>query len=225
MSRFMQILALAAIILVALVGVTSAAPQVIPVDSMTVATVDASPATTAMVSITAQQVGAPGARGFDIWFNYDHTNLSLDVDNSDAGADMAALGCAFGWGETFDDGDQKLISGFCTNASGGGAQGANIELIRLKFDLIGAPGTYTISIPGNVLGQPSQLTGAGGEVGVPTSYVPGQLTLGVPTAVTLSGGVDANAGSPAAGLALWPVLAAGGAVVAGGAYALMRRKR
>jgi len=223
MSRTMQVLALAAILLLALVGVTSAAPQVIPVESITVATVNVSPATTALVPVTAQQVGAPGARGFDIWFNYDHTNLSLDVVGSQAGTDMSALGCAFAWGETFDDGDQKLISGFCTNANGGGAQGADIELIKLKFDLIGAPGTYTISIPGEILGQPSQLTGADNEVGIPNSFVPGDLTIGQTTAVTLSG-IEASPVAPAA-TALWPFLAAGGVLVAGGAYTLMRRKR
>jgi hypothetical protein len=156
MSGILKVFLLAVVLLVTVVGVTSAAPDVIPVDSFTVATVNASPATSAFVSVTAQNVGSPGARGFDIWFNYDHANLSLDVVNSEVGSTMAGLGCAFGIGEIFDDGSQKLVSGFCTTAAGSTAQGANVELIRLKFDLIGTPGTYTISIPGNVLGQPSQ---------------------------------------------------------------------
>jgi len=47
-----------------------------------------------------------------------------------------------------------------------------------------------------------------------------------PTAVTMTG-FGANNANPAAGgvTALWPMLAAGAAVVAGGAYALSRRKR
>jgi hypothetical protein len=47
-----------------------------------------------------------------------------------------------------------------------------------------------------------------------------------PTAVTMTG-FDANNANPAAGglAAMWPVLAAGAAVAAGGAYALSRRKR
>ena len=47
-----------------------------------------------------------------------------------------------------------------------------------------------------------------------------------PTAVTMTG-FGANNDNPAAGgvMALWPLLAGGAAVVAGGAYALSRRKR
>ncbi len=47
-----------------------------------------------------------------------------------------------------------------------------------------------------------------------------------PTAVTMTG-FGANNANPAAGgvMALWPLLAGGAAVVAGGAYALSRRKR
>ncbi len=221
MSGILKVFLLAVVLMVTVVGVTSAAPDVSPVDSFTVATVNASPATSAFVSVTAQNVGSPGARGFDIWFNYDHANLSLDVVNSEVGSTMAGLGCAFGIGEIFDDGSQKLVSGFCTTAAGSTAQGANVELIRLKFDLIGTPGTYTISIPGNVLGQPSQLTGLQGNVGAPTSYIPGQLTLGATTAVELSG-IQASPASTA--VSAWPLLAGAAAVAAGGAYALLRRK-
>lgn len=223
-NRILKTCVLAVALVVAVVGVGSAAPAVIPVDSFTVATVDASPGTTALVSVTAQNVGAPGARGFDIWFNYDHANLSLDVVNSEVGSTMAALGCSFGLGEVFDDGSQKLIAGFCTTQAGPPAQGANVELIKLRFNLIGAPGTYTISIPPNILGQPSQLTGLQNNSGAPATYIPGQLTLGVPTAVTMAG-FDATTDSPAPfAAAAWPLLAGAAAVAAGGAYALLRRK-
>lgn len=222
MTRLFKSLVLASVLLVGVLGMASAAPDVIPVTSITIATVNASGATTAMVPVTAQDVGQPGARGFDLWINYDHANLSLDVAASEAGTAMAALNCGFGIGETFDDGSQKLISGFCTSGTAA-ATGANIELVRLRFNLIGAPGTYNIVMPANVLGQPSQLTGSQGNTGIPQSYIPGSVTLGNPTAVELSS-INAN---PAAGgvAAAWPLVVGSAAVLAGGAFAFLRRKR
>lgn len=194
MTRLFKSLLLASALLLGVLGLASAAPDVIPVTSITIATVNASGATTALVPVTAQAVGSPGARGFDLWINYDHANLSLNVATSEVGTTMAALGCGFGIGETFDDGSQKLISGFCTSGTAA-ATGANIELVKLRFNLIGSPGTYNITMPANVLGQPSQLTGSQGNTGIPQQYIPGQLTLGSPTAVELLS-IDAN---PAAG--------------------------
>ncbi|MEI2691916.1 MAG: hypothetical protein V9H69_20315 [Anaerolineae bacterium] len=221
-SKFKSALLVLSLLLMA-VGVASAAPDEIPVSSITIAVVDATGATTALVPVTAQSVGAPGARGFDLWINYDHANLSLSVATSEVGTDMAALGCGFGLGETFDDGSQKLISGFCTSGTAA-ATGANIQLMRLRFNLIGNPGVYPITMPATVLGQPSQLTGSQGNIGIPAQYIPGQLTIGTPTAVELSN-ISATTNSPAPFAAsAWPLLAGAAAVAAGGAYALLRRK-
>lgn len=74
-SKFKSALLVLSLLLMA-VGVASAAPDEIPVSSITIAVVDATGATTALVPVTAQSVGAPGARGFDLWINYDHANLS-----------------------------------------------------------------------------------------------------------------------------------------------------
>jgi hypothetical protein len=200
-------------------GVASAQPPTIPVTSITIATIDASGSTTALVPVTAQNVGSPGVRGFDLWINYDHANLSLDVATSQVGTDMAALNCGFGLGETFDDGSQKLISGFCTSGTAS-ATGANLELVKLRFNLIGAAGTYPITMPANILGQPSQLTGSQNAVGLPQQYIPGQLTIGIPTAVELSG----ISASPAAASSALPLILGAAMVAAGGAYALLRRK-
>ena len=54
----------------------------------------------------------------------------------------------------------------------------------------------------------------------------GAPMCGAPTAVTMTG-FGANNANPAAGgvMALWPLLVGGAAVIAGGAYALSRRKR
>jgi hypothetical protein len=64
----------------------------------------------------------------------------------------------------------------------------------------------------------------------PYYFTDADLTDGAPmcapTAVTMTG-FDANNANPAAGglMALWPLAVAGAAVVAGGAYAVARRKR
>ena len=87
-SRFRPLF-LACVLSLMVFGVASAQPPTIPVTSITIATIDASGSTTALVPVTAQNIGSPGARGFDLWINYDHANLSLDVATSQVGTDMA----------------------------------------------------------------------------------------------------------------------------------------
>lgn len=221
-SKFKLALLVMALLLLA-VSAVSAAPAAIPVTSITIAVVDATGASTALVPVTAQNVGAPGVRGFDLWFNYDHANLSIDVPTSVVGSNMAALNCGFGLGFNYDDGSQTLISGFCTSGTAA-ATGANVELMKVRFNLIGAPGVYPITMPATILGQPSQLTGSQGNIGIPAQYIPGELTIGTPTAVTMTGLDAASSSAAPFAAAAWPLLAGAAAVAAGGAYALLRRK-
>lgn len=175
------------------------------------------------VAITAQNVGANGIAGFDLNVQFDHTLLQLD--SVEKGSDWNAFGCGNFISVGFDDGTYAWITSACTTAPGSPAlTGSNLEIARLNFSKVGGGdiGPYSVTLNTTGVGVPTGLIGPDNVKAEATS---GQLLVAcTPTAVELSD-MSANSASPATALALWPLLAGGAAVAAGGAFVALRRKR
>lgn len=194
-----------------------AAPNDVSYDSLTVGC-GTGDATTQSVPIVANNVGADGVAGFDISFSYDQTKMSITsvVAGSNYGGQA---NCSPTVQKLFDDGGTAYVTAACTLDPTPAVTG-EVELMVVNFASVGGDiGPYTVTLLANPLGVPTGVWGPNNN-----KVAPGALLNGcTPTSVELSD-MNANSASPAA-LSLWPLLAGGAVVAAGGAFAVMRRKR
>ena len=128
----------------------------------------------------------------------------------------------------FLGGNAYLISGFCTTTRTGPAvTGSGVQVATLAFtSSCGTTGTFNVNMSAGPQSDSTDMFDTNNDLYL---FADSSLTDGgslcQPTAVTMSG-FDASTNNPAPFIpAVWPLLAGGAAVVAGGAYALSRRKR
>ncbi|MEA3338113.1 MAG: hypothetical protein U9R25_19670 [Chloroflexota bacterium] len=219
MTRKFSKLAIVGYILMLLIlatAVTSASPDAVTFNTMTAeCPVPSATASDIDVVITAQGVVGELA-GYEIELEYDFAVLTLD--GVTAGADMTAMGCSFNTQVGFENSPYAWITGSCTAGAGTYASG-DVELVVAHFSYDGAPGSYPILLTTTGVGVPTALLD---PTGAATAATVGQLVQCEPTAVEMS---EFSASPAASALSLWPLLAGSAAIAAGGAYALMRRKR
>jgi len=240
-----RILVLCAVVLaLALVSVSlvSASPQAPGTPTMRWVTTGATTAELRVDGLTNGGTAGNGAVGWDIYFRFPNSvaapyptvsitagplwtgmspcNFSTNVTN----------GAPSGSGGTGDRG--TLINGFCTSGiPTNPITGSNILVATVT--LSGCPAGSSAFVMDLDSGDDVFGTSVANMVDKNADsyyFSDADLTDGAPmcspTAVTMTG-FGANNENPAAGgvMALWPLLAGGAAVVAGGAYALSRRKR
>ena len=173
-----------------------------------------------------------GAISFDIYFVVP-TTVGIADFSVTAGSVWGAQ-CPGSFSATkatqgqFLGGNAYLISGFCTNTRTGPAvTGSNVEVATLTFtSSCGTTGTFNVNMSAGPQNDSTDMFDTNNDLYL---FADSALTDGgslcQPTAVTMSG-FDASTNNPAPFVpAVWPLLAGGAAVVAGGVYALSRRKR
>ena len=243
MKRKLVIVAVAALVLVLLATVVSAAPVAPGAPTLRWVTTSATTAEIRADGITNGGVAGNGAMNWDIYFRFPvAVNAPYPTVSITAGPAFAAQApCGFQTNVSMNQpsapgatGDRGVfINGFC--ASGvptNPVTGSNVLVASVTLT----------GCPTGGAGFVMDLDSGDDVYGVPVAtmvdrnndayfFSDSDLTDGSPmcsspTAVTMTG-FDANKANPAAGgvMSLWPLLAGGAAVVAGGAYALLRRKR
>ncbi len=181
--------------------------------------------------ITNGGVSGNGAISWDIFFVVPSTVASADFSVTPGSAWTALCPGFFsvtkvGQGQ-FLGGNAFLISGFCTQAPTGAVTGSNVTVATLTFtSSCSTTGSFNINLSTGPQGDSTDMFDASNNLHL---FAEADLTDGgglcAPTAVTMSG-LDATSDSPAPFVAsAWPLLAGAAAVAAGGAYALLRRKR
>lgn len=183
--------------------------------------------------ITNGGTAGNGAISWDIYFTVPTTVGLADITVTAGSAWTAQCPGSFSISKTAQgqSGGQNAfyISGVCTVARTGPAvTGSNVEVATLTFGTsCSATGSFNVNLDVGPTGDWTDMFDTNNDIYI---FPAGSLTDGgslcAPAAVTMSG-FDANSANPAAGVvgSVWPLLAAGAAVVAGGAYALSRRKR
>lgn len=236
----MLIVALSLILLTA--SLTSADPAAPGTPTLRWVTTSATTAELRADGLTNGGIAGNGAISWDIYFRFPGTVSSpypvVSIVPGPAWTGMSP--CTFatnvsmnqpsGAGATGDRG--VLINGFCTTGvPNNPVTGSNVLVATVNFascpagtsgfvmDLDSGDDVFGASVVGfaDRNNDAYYLSDADMTDGAP---------MCAPTAVTMTG-FGANNANPAAGgiTALWPLLAGGAAVVAGGAYALSRRKR
>lgn len=181
--------------------------------------------------ITNGGTAGNGAAAFTIWFTVP-ANVALGDITATAGPAWIAQNCNFSTATSSQPpiGGRNTVQldGFCTGAaSGPRVTGSNVLVATLTFS--------AAACSANPSGLLVDLTAEGDNTslfepdGTPYIFPASALTdggaCGLPTAVTMSG-FNANSANPVAVVgSAWPLLVAGAAAVAGGAYALSRRRR
>lgn len=241
--RILVLLIVALTLLLLTASLTSADPGA--PGAPTVRWVTTSPTTAELRAdgITNGGTAGNGAISWDLYFRFPGTvNSPYPVVSITAGSAWTGMSpCTFttnvsmnqpsAAGATGDRG--VLINGFCTTGvPNNPVIGSNVLLANVTFASCptGSAGFVMDLDSGNdVFGESvAQIVDRNND---PYALTDADLTDGAPmcvspTAVSMTG-FSANNENPAAGgvMALWPLLAGGAAVVAGGAYALSHRKR
>lgn len=120
------------------------------------------------------------------------------------------------------------VNGVCTAArSGPAVTGSDVQVATLAFtSSCATTGTFNVNLDVGPTGDWTDMFDTNNDLYIfPANALTDGGGLCTPAAVTMSG-FDANSANPAGAVgSIWPLLAAGVAVAAGGAYALSRRKR
>ena len=240
--RILVLLVVALTLLLLTASLTSAAPGAPGAPTLRWVTTSATTAEIRADGITNGGTAGNGAISWDLYFRFPVTvNSPYPVVTIAAGPAWTGMSpCTFATNVSMNQpsaagatGDRGvLINGFCTSGvPTNPVTGSDVLVATVTF----------ASCPAGSAGFVMDLDSGDDVFGASVSQIvdknndaytltDADLTDGAPmcapTAVTMTG-FGANNENPAAGgvMALWPLLAGGAAVVAGGAYALSHRKR
>jgi hypothetical protein len=240
--RILVLMVVALTIFLLTASLTSAAPGAPGAPTLRWVTTGATTAEIRADGITNGGTAGNGAISWDLYFRFPGTvNSPYPVVTITAGSAWTGMSpCTFTTNVSMNQpsapgatGDRGvLINGFCTSGvpnnpvTGSNVLVANVTLASCPAGSAGF--VMDLDSGDDVFGASvAQIVDKNNDAYALTDA---DLTDGAPmcapTAVTMTG-FGANNANPAAGgvMALWPLLAGGAAVVAGGAYALSHRKR
>lgn len=243
MKRRLLILSMVVLVLIlGTVSLTSASPEAPGAPTLRWVTTSATTAEIRADGITNGGTAGNGAISWDIYFRFPNSvNSPYPTVSITAGSAWTGMSpCGFSTNVSMNQpsapgatGDRGVfINGFCASGVPNNPVTGS-DVVVATVTLTGCPTgsqgfVMDLDSGDDVYGTPvAQMVDRNNDAYV---FSDADLTDGTamctPTAVTMSG-FDASNATPAAGglTALWPLVAAGAAMVAGGAYAVSRRKR